>query len=71
MLQQLHTYFSTLICRDALEFNGVPWPPVSQEEAKSATPLKYMLLGNESKMINEPFEERVKFWESLRIPGLH
>jgi len=51
-----------------MSYNGTHWPPVN---SKDSGPLKFMLISNQrgqSSMIEEPFLERMKFWDELNLP---
>jgi hypothetical protein len=48
------------------EFKGVTWNPINPKET-SSSPLKYLEISKNPKIIQESFSDRVKFWNSLNL----
>jgi len=44
------------------------WTPALTSDFSKPQSIQYLSIQKEIKMISDPFEERVAFWESLRIP---
>jgi hypothetical protein len=42
--------------------NGVKWRPLSQNN-NGSSPLKMMLIGNKSEIVEEPFFKTVSMWD--------
>lgn len=50
--------------RDVLKIDNVDWPVIT---SKPSEPLTYLNINTKSKVINEPFTNRIEFWERLRL----
>lgn len=41
------------------------WQPISSDERVENIPLKYYRIDNDTLIIDEPFTDRIKFWENI------
>jgi len=58
--------FNEFNLRYECSFNGTSWPHQSPN-----APFKYMLISKTKEhgsLVDEPFAERMKFWDRLRLP---
>lgn len=69
----LELSFSIIITRSLLfssdsqpiSYKNLLWLPVNPKESK----LTYLQIDTDAELVDDPFKERVEFWESLAIPG--
>jgi len=61
----LKTWTDFVRNRDVLHFRNVEWPVINSKD--SSLPLQYLNLGLTPEIMEEPFTDRMEFWESLGV----
>ena len=62
-----HIYLQTLLlfnCRTSMVFRNQSWEAI---DPLSETPLQYLNIDLNGRMIDEPFSKRVEFWKSFGL----